>query len=239
VNNGALGQIDSSRYANGLYQVALRVVDVNGAQSSASVTVEFLGKLKLGQFRLSFADIRLDAGGLPLMLTRTYDTTRKDVQGDFGWGWSASGQDITVRKNVTLGLAWEITQQQFQLCLRPVGKRRISITLPDGGLYRFDARNAQECAFGTVPQVGVACGQGTASASRGTRRCPANWKWELMVLSRSRPEESERCRSRPRRNRAMQRTKTSRAQERRRSESEVVTEGDKEEGGWLSARSTR
>ena len=155
VANGALAQLDTSRYANGLYQIGLFVVDVNGAQTSASVTIEFLGNLKLGQFRLSFADVRAEAQGLPLMLTRTYDTTKKDVQGDFGWGWSASGQDISVRKNMTLGLGWEVTQQQFQLCLRPVGKRRISISLPDGGLYRFDAKNAVECSFGAVPEVDI------------------------------------------------------------------------------------
>ncbi len=86
----------------------LRVVDVNGRQTTSSVTVEFVGNLKLGQFRLSFADVRADAAGLPLMLTRTYDNTKKDVMGDFGWGWSASGQDITVRKNMQVGTAWAV-----------------------------------------------------------------------------------------------------------------------------------
>jgi hypothetical protein len=60
----SLGQIDSSRYGNGMYQIGLFVTDVNGAQSSASVTVEFLRNLKLGQFRLSFSDIRVDALGI-------------------------------------------------------------------------------------------------------------------------------------------------------------------------------
>jgi RHS repeat-associated protein len=153
VTNGPLAQIDTSRHANGVYQLLLRVVDVNGAETAANVTAEFLGNLKLGQFRLSFADVRAEAPGLPLMLTRTYDSTKKDVMGDFGWGWSASGQDITVRKNMTFGAGWQVTQQQFQLCLKPVGRRRISITLPDGGLYRFDAANSPECQFGAVPEA--------------------------------------------------------------------------------------
>ncbi|WP_158289964.1 RHS repeat-associated core domain-containing protein [Ramlibacter sp. WS9] len=155
VSNGTLGQIDTSRYQNGLYQIGLFVVDVNGAQSSASVTVEFLGNLKLGQFRLSFADVRAEAPGVPLMLTRTYDSTKKDVFGDFGWGWSASGQDITVRKNMALGLSWVVETRTFQNCLFPLGKRRITISLPDGGMYRFDARNAVECSFAVVPEPDV------------------------------------------------------------------------------------
>jgi RHS repeat-associated protein len=155
VTNGQLGQLDTSRYDNGMYQIALRVVDVNGRETMAAVTVEFVGNLKLGQFRLSFADVRAEAAGLPLMLTRTYDTTKKDVLGDFGWGWSASGHDITVKKNMVFGVGWEPVQRQFQLCLIPVGRRRISITLPDGGLYRFDAKNAQECSFGQVPEPNI------------------------------------------------------------------------------------
>lgn len=155
VVNNVLGQVDTTRFENGPYQIGLRVLDVNGAENSAVVTVDFIGNLKLGQFRLSFADVRADAAGLPLMLTRTYDSTRKDVMGDFGWGWSASGNDISIRKNVSLGTQWHFETQQLQLCLRPAGRRRISITLPDGGLYRFDARNSPECAFGQEPQVNL------------------------------------------------------------------------------------
>ncbi len=153
VTNAPLAQVDTSRHANGVYQLLLRAVDVNGAETTANVAVEFLGNQKLGQFRLSFADVRAEAPGLPLMLTRTYDSTKKDVLGDFGWGWSASGQDITVRKNMTFGAGWQVVQQQFQLCLKPVGRRRISVTLPDGGLYRFDAANSPECQFGAVPEA--------------------------------------------------------------------------------------
>nr|WP_295770559.1 RHS repeat-associated core domain-containing protein [Rhodoferax sp.] len=78
-----------------------------------------------------------------------------DVASDFGYGWAASAQDISVRKNVTFGLNWEVTTRQLQLCLMPVGKRRVSITLPDGALYRFDAQNDPECAFSQVPQPNI------------------------------------------------------------------------------------
>ena len=89
---------------------------------------------KLGQFRLSFADIRADLQGLPLVLTRTYDSTQRNQQGDFGWGWRAASQDAAVRKNMALGLQWEVVRDQLVLCLRPVGQRRITVSLPDGGL---------------------------------------------------------------------------------------------------------
>ncbi|AXQ29709.1 hypothetical protein D0B54_13940 [Solimonas sp. K1W22B-7] len=44
---------------------------------------------------------------------------------------------------------------QFNVCLRPVGKRRIAITLPDGKVERYTARNATECAFNQVPPVNI------------------------------------------------------------------------------------
>ncbi len=157
VTNGNLGQIDTSLLNNGIYQLSLRVVDVNGAETAATQTIEVLGNLKLGQFRLSFADVRAEAPGFPLMLTRTYDSAKKDVAGDFGWGWSAASQDVTVRKNMTLGSAWvvETRPQTNELCIKPVGTRRISISLPDGGLYRFDAKNYQECRQFQVPDVQI------------------------------------------------------------------------------------
>ncbi|WP_305847099.1 RHS repeat-associated core domain-containing protein [Rhodoferax sp. AJA081-3] len=155
VQSASLGQLDTSLMANGLHQIVLRVVDVNGVETLAGITVDFVGNLKLGQFRLSFADVRAEAPGLPLMLTRTYDTAKRGVAGDFGYGWSASAQDISVRKNMSFGLNWQVSPQQFNLCLKPVGKRRVSITLPDGALYRFDAANSPECSFGQVPQPNI------------------------------------------------------------------------------------
>jgi hypothetical protein len=52
----------------------------------------------------AFTDVRVEAPGLPLLLTRSYDSRRRDILGDFGSGWSASGQDIAMRKNMVLGL---------------------------------------------------------------------------------------------------------------------------------------
>jgi hypothetical protein len=51
------------------------VVDINGRVKSHVVPIEIARDLKLGQFKLSFADIRAGARGLPLVLTRTYDST--------------------------------------------------------------------------------------------------------------------------------------------------------------------
>ena len=155
VDNGKLGTLDPTVYANGLYQLGLLAVDANGHQTSTAIPVEFTRNLKIGQFSISFLDLQVNAVGIPITVTRTYDTRRKADNLDFGYGWSVDYQNVQLRTNMTIGLGWSIDPQQLQLCLRPIGKRKVDITLPDGSMQRFEASNAQECGFGQVPPVDV------------------------------------------------------------------------------------
>lgn len=174
VTNGVLGRLDPSRYNNGVWDLGLNVVDVNGRATSTRVTIEIARERKLGAFRLSFTDISADAAGMPLTLTRTYDSLKKDQLLDFGWGWSAGATDLSVRKNMVLGLSWQLQTSGFNQCLRPVGNRRVTVTLPDGGVYRFQARNEPQCAFAVPPAVNIVFDPlplpvgGTAGAAAGT-----------------------------------------------------------------------
>jgi len=159
VSTAELGTLDTSTYANGEYQLALRVVDINGHEQSVSIPVELSGNLKLGEFKIAFDDINADASGMPLRLNRMYDSSRRAEMGDFGWGWFASANDVTVRQNIALGASWETYQSpkdKFSICLRSVDKHRVTITLPDGGLYRFEAHNATECGFFEAPAISIA-----------------------------------------------------------------------------------
>lgn len=83
-----MGRFDPTQLPNGLYDVGLIVVDVNGQTTGVSVPVEVLGNLKLGMFRISFEDLNVDAAGIPVRVTRTYDSLRRNEDLDFGWGWS-------------------------------------------------------------------------------------------------------------------------------------------------------
>ncbi len=155
VTAGTLGTLDPTKIANGVYDLGLNVVDVNGRASSAQVTIEIARDRKIGQFRISFTDINASAAGLPLTLNRTYDSLKKDIQGDFGFGWSADANDTSVRKNMVLGLSWQLQTSGFNQCLRPIGNRRVTVTLPDGGVYRFQARNEPQCRSFVPPEVSI------------------------------------------------------------------------------------
>jgi hypothetical protein len=157
VNGGTLGSLDPSQLPNGLYDTALQVFDSNGLASIIGVPVEVRGDLKLGPFQIAFEDLSADAAGIPVRVVRRYDSLKRNQNQDFGFGWSVDYQNAAVRKNMTLGLGWQITNifTQFKLCLSPAGNRKVAVTLPDGKVERFVAYNDPECTTFMVPPLNV------------------------------------------------------------------------------------
>lgn len=152
VTGAVVARFDPTQLANGQWDVLLRAVDANGQESSDRVTYEVMGDLKIGQFSVSFRDLSIDAAGIPVSVTRTYDTRRKNDSLDYGFGWTVDYQNVRVQKNLTSGIGWEVyTQGLLNTCIRPIGKRTISIALPDGKLHRFDVGASPQCANGSAP----------------------------------------------------------------------------------------
>ena len=149
---GALGTFDPTQLPNGQYDLLLQAFNANGQQASQLITVLVWGNLKLGEFTVSFNDLQLQAGGLPLMVTRTYDSRKKDTKGDFGYGWMLGYQNVTLQRNAPLGEQWQIYQSGFMtFCVRPVGKRTVSIVMDDGKVHQFDIDGTNNCQIGQVP----------------------------------------------------------------------------------------
>lgn len=150
ISNGSLGKFDPTQLQNGIYELSLITVNTNGVQASHMITLDVTRNLKIGQFSISFEDLNVQASGIPIRITRTYDTRRKAQALDFGQGWSVDYQNVQIRKNIILGLEWDVVTipSQFTTCLRPRGKRKVDVTLPTGDVARFEAHNEQDC--GTV-----------------------------------------------------------------------------------------
>src|SRR4029079_12254216 len=109
--SGALAMFDPTQIANGQYDLNLIAYDANGLSKSATIHVIVQGDLKLGLFTVSFNDLQLDVGGVPLTITRTYDSRKKDTKGDFGYGWTLSYQNVNLQRSRALGETWESYQQ--------------------------------------------------------------------------------------------------------------------------------
>jgi RHS repeat-associated protein len=155
VVNGVLGQFDITTLSNGLFDIVLEVRDANGRTSTAKVTVEVIGDQKVGNFRLTFEDLNVDAARIPITVTRTYDSARRNERLDFGYGWSVDYQNVSIRANQVLGLNWTLSSSGGIIrtwCLRPNGRHTVSVTLPDGKVERFDMTVSPECTQVVPPQ---------------------------------------------------------------------------------------
>ena len=87
VTDGELGVWDTSLLLNDEYVIRLEVTTTDNVVNIADHNVGLGGNLKLGNFRLSFTDLIVPVAGIPIELTRIYDTLHADRQGDFGQGW--------------------------------------------------------------------------------------------------------------------------------------------------------
>src|SRR5699024_144320 len=116
---------------NGLYDILLVAADVNGQQSTAIVTVEVGGGLKVGHFSVSFDDLTIPLAGLPITVTRTYDTRDRAQPLDFGHGWSIGYRSLRLQENMTPGRSWQINTYGGifgQRCVESNGDRLVTIT---------------------------------------------------------------------------------------------------------------
>ena len=103
VNNGPLGTFDPTVLANGSYSLTLAATNAGGHVASTSAGVIVAGKLKLGDFRESFTDLDLNVSGVPITVTRTYDTLTSGTPGDFGYGWTLSLGDPKLEVSLVPG----------------------------------------------------------------------------------------------------------------------------------------
>jgi RHS repeat-associated protein len=129
VTNGVLGKFDPTNLVNDTYTLRLSAFDTTGHGTVVEREVAVTGELKLGNFRLSFTDIAVPVTGIPITLTRTYDTLASKLQDEFGYGWRMEFRDTDLRTSLKKDDTYE------QLGYRTVGFSRgdrVYITLPGG-----------------------------------------------------------------------------------------------------------
>ena len=74
VASGALGTFDPTLLADGTYILRLTAVNTGGKSASVDHQLDVRGNLKLGNFKIGFTDLSVPVSGIPITLTRTYDT---------------------------------------------------------------------------------------------------------------------------------------------------------------------
>jgi RHS repeat-associated protein len=107
VQDDFLGRFDPTLLANGLYQVRLSAVDLNGRTAATEHSVRVAGEAKVGNFRISLQDLAIPVAGIPITVVRSYDS-RVKTRENFGVGWTLDVLRGEVTHNRTPGRGWEI-----------------------------------------------------------------------------------------------------------------------------------
>jgi YD repeat-containing protein len=149
ITDGVLGKFDPSLLENDSYRVRLTAYDTSGRGSQIEDELEVTGDLKLGNFRLSFTDLTIPVTGIPISLTRTYDSLTSGTTDDFGYGWRMEFRDTDLRTSLKKDDVYE------QLDYRTVGFNfgtRIYITLPGGKRegFTFEPKQVQGALGGVT-----------------------------------------------------------------------------------------
>ncbi|MCL6584332.1 MAG: putative Ig domain-containing protein [bacterium] len=107
VVNAVLGKFDPTTMKNGLYDIRLTAEDASGNKASIIITYQIEGEMKVGNFTISFNDLTIPMPGMPITVTRTYDS-RVKTKGDFGIGWMLDLKTVDLQENCVPGEGWEI-----------------------------------------------------------------------------------------------------------------------------------
>jgi RHS repeat-associated protein len=175
VTDGNLGTFDPTVLLNGTYSLRLVATDTAGQTSATVIGVVVARQMKVGNFTVSFGDLSVPVAGIPIQVTRTYDSRDKRV-GDFGVGWTLSVSSARVQKTVPVGSNWYETESFASIrtyCLQSTRPQLVTVTFGDGKVYKFQAVPAQQCQrfqpFSTVQMtfVPVQGTRGTLTALNG------------------------------------------------------------------------
>lgn len=143
---------DPSLLMNGQYDVAILALDVNGLAGSDMMSLQVEGDLKVGNFSITLEDLSIPVAGIPIRVTRTYDSRQRFEPLDFGQGWSIGYQDAKVEESRALGSYWTINQYKrgplnliTDFCIEPLGAPIVTVTLPTGDVERFEVGASPSC----------------------------------------------------------------------------------------------
>jgi len=100
VADGLLGTFDPTLLENDSYVLRLEATDAGGNVAAVEQAVQIGGDLKLGNFTLSFTDLTVPVFGVPITVTRTYDTLAAAQSSDFGFGWRLEFRNMNLRTSV-------------------------------------------------------------------------------------------------------------------------------------------
>jgi RHS repeat-associated protein len=94
---GTIGTFDGTLLPSGGYTIQLTATSSTGATQISLTAVTVTGEYKPGRERVTVTDFKVPLAGIPISISRTYDSLARSTVSDFGNGWSlAVGVNLTV-----------------------------------------------------------------------------------------------------------------------------------------------
>jgi RHS repeat-associated protein len=132
VADAKLATFDPTMLTDDRYVIAVEAFDTSGQGTIKAIEVDVTGNAKLGEFTLQYTDLSIPLAGIPIQVTRIYDTRQAGEAGDFGFGWRLGIADGRFRETVPqVGDGFFTTGAAF----RPGTK--VYMTDPDGNRVGF------------------------------------------------------------------------------------------------------
>lgn len=100
IDNDVLGRFDPTLLKNDSYVLRLVAVDNTGFEAFTDTHIGVSGHFKLGNFSVSFSDFTVPVAGIPITVTRTYDTLTASEQRDLGYGWRLEFRNTDLRTSL-------------------------------------------------------------------------------------------------------------------------------------------
>jgi uncharacterized delta-60 repeat protein len=144
-DQSTLASLDPTLLPNGLYELELEVIDQLGRMTVVTRPISIAGQAKVGNVRFSETDLVIPVAGIPITLTRSYDSADAERFKDFGYGWSM-GLDLQLQESPSdrydfnvdaLDAGYDYGRTRQSLSVRVGGGRDVALTLPDGRRVSF------------------------------------------------------------------------------------------------------
>ena len=146
---------DPTLLQNDIYDLRLTATDFSGNATAEEIFFNVEGQAKLGNYALEFTDLVVPLAGIPITITRQYDTLNANQSGDFGFGWNLSISEANIRETIP------VTQSELDGVPPLFGGAtpffdgaRVYVTTPDGQRVGFTFR--PEPTIPGLLQVGFA-----------------------------------------------------------------------------------
>jgi len=171
VETGTLATLDPTMLLNGLFEIRLVATDTAGRFATESVFVVVKDNFKVGNFSVSFLDLEIPVDGMPIRVTRSYDSRDKG-KGDFGFGWRVDVSNVKVSENGVLGESFRgFKNEGFfpTYCLQPTKPMSVTLTFADGRVWEYEPVLQPSCQFGVpIQDVRITYKPSQGSAALGT-----------------------------------------------------------------------